>query len=307
MIEARHLTKHYGRTVAVDDLSFTVPAGTVTGFVGPNGAGKSTTMRMILGLDRASAGTVTVYGDQYRDLPHPLRRVGALLDASALHPNRRGRDHLRALALSNELPPRRVDEVLDQVGLTSAALRRAGSYSLGMRQRLGIAAALLGDPPVLLLDEPVNGLDPEGVTWIRQLLRALAAQGRTILLSSHLMSEMALTADRLIVIGRGRLLADTTVDDLVASTAGHHVDVRTPQPDTMAGLLTDQGAGVTTEAGGTLHVTGLPAEVIGQLAASHQLPLTELATRSGTLEDAYLQLTESAVDYRTAATTRSTP
>src|SRR5690606_35243047 len=244
MIELTALTKVFGRTRAVDDLTCTVEPGVVTGFLGPNGAGKTTTMRLILGLDRPTSGTATIDGRRYRDLRDPLRTVGALLDARAVHPARSARNHLRWLAVANRIPQRRVDEVLELVGLTAVAARPAGTLSLGMSQRLGIAGALLGDPPVLLFDEPVNGLDPEGIRWVRTLMRTMAAEGRTVLVSSHLLAEMANTADRLLVIGRGRLIASTSVAEFVGSTAAERVRVRSPEMDTLRGLLADAGVEV---------------------------------------------------------------
>ena len=300
MIEAIDLTKRYGATTAVDGLSFTVPPGQVTGFLGPNGAGKSTTMRLILGLDAPSAGTVTVNGRPYGRYRRPLFEVGALLDAKAVHSGRSAHNHLRALALSNGIPDSRVRTVLEQVGLGKVARKRAGGFSLGMAQRLGIAAALLGDPPVLMFDEPVNGLDPEGVHWIRTLLRTLAAEGRTVFLSSHLMSEMALTADRLIVIGRGRLIADTTVADFLNSGTGNHIRVRTPQADALARLLTERGAEVERQGTDTFRVTGATAGQIGDLARTHEMTLLELSEQQASLEQRYMELTADAVDYRTA-------
>jgi ABC-2 type transport system ATP-binding protein len=301
MIEAIGLTKRYGATTAVDALSFTVPPGQVTGFLGPNGAGKSTTMRLILGLDAPSAGTVTVGGRPYGRYRRPLFEVGALLDAKATHGGRSAYNHLRALALSNGIPNSRVRAVLEQVGLRGVAGRRAGGFSLGMAQRLGIAAALLGDPPVLMFDEPVNGLDPEGVHWIRTLLRALAAEGRTVFLSSHLMSEMELTADRLIVIGRGRLIAETTVADFLGSGAGSHIRVRTAQADALARLLTGRGAQVERDGVDGLRVTGATAGEIGEAARTHEMTLLELSDQQVSLEQRYLELTADAVDYRTLA------
>jgi ABC-2 type transport system ATP-binding protein len=298
MIEAARLTKRYGATVAVDDLSFTVPAGHVTGFLGPNGAGKSTTMRMILGLDAPTSGSVTVNGRPYRELRRPLFEVGALLDARAFHGGRSAHSHLRALALSNGIGRGRVDEVLDQVGLRSVAHHRAGGFSLGMAQRLGIAAALLGDPRVLLFDEPINGLDPEGVIWLRTLLRSLAADGRTVLLSSHLMSEMTLTADRLLIIGRGRLIAETTVDDILRSGSGSHVRVRSPQAGALASRLQEQGA-VVHHDGDSLRVSGIGSGAIGSLAAANGWALQELAESQASLEDVYLALTRDSVDFHT--------
>lgn len=283
MIEATGLSKRFGATVAVDDLSFTVPPGQVTGFLGPNGAGKSTTMRMILGLDAPTTGSVTVNGRRYRDIDRPLLEVGALLDARAIHGGRSAYDHLRALALSNAIGRSRIDEVLDQVGLRSVAHNRTAGFSLGMAQRLGIAAALLGDLAVLLFDEPVNGLDPEGVVWIRTLLRSLAADGRTVLLSSHLMSEMTLTADRLIVIGRGRLIAETTIGDMLRGGSSRCVRVRSPQAAPLASRLEERGAVVVHEADDTLHVSGVGSDAIGALAAANGWPLRELAERQATL------------------------
>jgi ABC-2 type transport system ATP-binding protein len=278
-----------------------VPTGQVTGFLGPNGAGKSTTMRMILGLDAPDAGTVTVNGRPYASCRRPLFQAGALLEAKAFHGGRSAYDHLLSLALSNGISRARVGEVLGLVGLEGAASRRAGGFSLGMAQRLGIAAALLGDPPVLLLDEPVNGLDPEGVMWIRTLLRSLAAEGRTVLLSSHLMSEMAQTADRLIIIGRGRLIAQMAIGELLASGPGSFVRVRSPEAEALAGLLTAQGATVTVDSGNTLTVTGATAEAIGEAARSGGLTLTELSAQQASLEDRYMELTRDSADYRTAA------
>ncbi len=297
MIEATRLTKRYGATVAVDDLSFTVPPGLVTGFLGPNGAGKSTTMRMILGLDAPTSGSVTINGRPYRDLRRPLFEVGALLDANAVHGGRSAYSHLRALGLSNGIGRARVAEVLDQVGLQGVAHERAGGFSLGMAQRLGIAAALLGDPAVLLFDEPVNGLDPEGVVWIRTLLRSLAADGRTVLLSSHLMSEMTLTADRLIIIGRGRLIAETSVEDVLRRGSGNHVRVRSPQAGALAARLEEQGA-VVHHDGDSLRVSGIGSDAIGSLAAANGWALLELAESQASLEDAYLALTRESVDFQ---------
>jgi ABC-2 type transport system ATP-binding protein len=301
MIEATGLTKRYGSTVAVDDLSFTVPPGQVTGFLGPNGAGKSTTMRLILGLDAPDSGSVTVGGRPYAACRRPLFQAGALLEAKAFHGGRSARNHLLCLADSNGISRARVNQVLDLTGLASAARRRAGGFSLGMSQRLGIAAALLGDPPVLMLDEPVNGLDPEGVVWIRMLLRALAAEGRTVLLSSHLMSEMAMTADRLIVIGRGRLITQAAMADFLAAGSAGLVTVRSPQAGTLAALLTARGATVTRQDGDTLDVTGTTAEAIGELARADGLILTGLTAHQATLEDRYMELTRDAADYRAAA------
>ncbi len=299
MIVAEHLTKRYGDKTAVDDVSFTVTPGRVTGFLGPNGAGKSTTMRMIVGLDRPSAGRVSLDGRDYRGLRSPLTEVGILLDAKAVHTGRSARNHLRAMAATHGIPRSRVDEVISVTGLDSVARKRAGKFSLGMGQRLGIAAALLGDPQTLILDEPVNGLDPEGVRWVRQFVRAQAAQGRTVLLSSHLMSEMALTADHVIVLGRGRVLADATIDDLVRSWTGTTVTVRSPRAGELARLLAGADVAVTTTDADVLQVTGVAASVIGDLAAQHGIALHELTPRSGSLEDAYLALTEGSVEYQT--------
>jgi len=297
MIEAQGLTKRFGSTTAVDDLSFQVGPGQVTGFLGPNGSGKSTTMRMIMGLDAPDSGTVSVNGSSYHGLPWPLREVGALLEARSVHPGRSAHDHLVALAQTNHIPVGRVDEVLELVGLSSVARKRAGKFSLGMGQRLGIAAALLGDPGILLFDEPVNGLDPEGIRWVRTLLRSLAAEGRTVFVSSHLMSEMALTADHLVVIGRGRLIADTSVDALISASAAQFVRVRTPQAGTFSATLERAGAMVTTEECGSLAVTGICASAIGDLASGLGVTLHELSTQCGSLEDAFMTLTRDAVEF----------
>ncbi|MFJ1793061.1 ABC transporter ATP-binding protein [Kitasatospora griseola] len=306
MIEIRDLSRRYGPRTAVDGLTFTVAPGRVTGFLGPNGAGKSTTLRMILGLERPSGGQALVLGRPYRELREPLRRVGALLDADAAHPGRSARGHLAAVAASNRIPARRVTEVLDATGLASAARRRVGSFSLGMRQRLGIAAALLGDPEVLLLDEPVNGLDPEGIHWIRTLMRDLAAEGRTVLVSSHLMGEMALTADHLIVIGRGRLITDTPTADFLAAAARTDVLVRCSAPERLARVLADGGAAVRREDGDALAVTGLDPRTIGELAAGAGVGVHELARRTASLEEAFMEITGTAVEYRGTATTDRT-
>jgi ABC-2 type transport system ATP-binding protein len=302
-IEADGLTKRYGAITAVQGLSFTVTPGRVTGLVGPNGAGKSTTMRLLLGLDTPDAGSARVNGKPYRKLGSPLREVGALLDAAATHPGRRARDHLLWLAHSNGLPRRRVGEVLELVGLTAVAHRRTGGFSLGMGQRLGIAATLLGDPPVLLFDEPVNGLDPEGIRWIRGLLRSLAGAGRAVLVSSHLMRELEGTADHLLVLGRGRLIADTSVRDLLATASANRVIIRTPTPSQVMTLLA--GAGVTVASTGqdTLTVTGLPASRIADLIAERGLRLHELAPQHVSLEEAYMELTKNAVDYQARGST----
>jgi ABC-2 type transport system ATP-binding protein len=282
--------------VPLDSVSFTVEPGRVTGFLGPNGAGKSTTMRMIVGLDRPTAGSVTVNGHRYQDSPAPLREVGALLEARAVHPGRSARDHLRWLAVSNRIPAARVDEVLGLVGLENVAGQRAGRFSLGMGQRLGIAVALLGDPPVVVLDEPVNGLDPEGIRWVRTLARRLAGEGRTVLISSHLMSEMALTADHLVVIGRGRVLADCSMTSFIAEHAASHVRVRTPQPAEVAELLRGNGVEVV-RSGDELHAQGLDAAAIGELVGRAGLFLHELTLVRSSLEDAFMTLTASSVEY----------
>jgi ABC-2 type transport system ATP-binding protein len=296
MIEAVGLTKRYGKTVAVDDLSFTVQAGRVTGFLGPNGAGKSTTMRMILGLDAPTAGGVRIDGKRYRELHQPLRTVGALLDAKWVHPNRSARAHLRWLAKSNKLPMKRADDVLEIVGLTGVANRRAGGFSLGMSQRLGIAAALLGDPQVLLFDEPVNGLDPEGILWIRRFMHRLAEEGRTVLVSSHLLSEMALTAQDLVVIGRGKLISQCTTDEFVAQATENTVVVRSPQLDVLRSALGQYGATVRDE-GDSLVVSAMDIAKIGELAAERNVVLHELSPQRGSLEEAFIQLTGDSVEY----------
>ncbi|WUH99839.1 ATP-binding cassette domain-containing protein [Spirillospora sp. NBC_00431] len=300
-IEVRGLTKRYGPDTVVDDLSFTVAPGQVTGFLGPNGAGKSTTMRMIMGLAAPTAGTAVIGGRDYRDLPVPLTEVGALLDAGAVHGGRKAHDHLLALAVSNGLPRRRVGEVLARTGIESVAGRRAGGFSLGMRQRLGIAAALLGDPRVLIFDEPVNGLDPEGIRWIRAFMRSLAAEGRAVLVSSHLMSEMAQTADHLVVIGRGRLIADTGMSDFLRANGEGTVLVRTANPDWFARRLTEAGATVRDGLEASLVVSGMTGEEIGKLAAYHGVALSELSPQSPSLEDAFMELTKDAVEYHGAA------
>ena len=302
MIEVRELTKRYRATRAVDGLSFEVKPGYVAGFLGPNGAGKSTTMRAILGLDRPTSGEALVDGRRYAGIRRPMHQVGALLDAGAVHGGRSAYDHLRVLARSNGIKDRRVVETLEQVGLAGVARRRVGSLSLGMKQRLGVAAALLGDPGVLLFDEPVNGLDPEGIRWIRHLMRDLAREGRTVLVSSHLMSEMALTADRVIVIGRGRLILETSMQDLQEKFK-RDVLVRTPVPDALATVLSAAGASALSEDGALL-VQGLDAPGIADLAAHNRIPIHELTPRSASLEDAYLELTEDSVEYRTKETAR---
>jgi ABC-2 type transport system ATP-binding protein len=301
MIEARDLTKKYGDKLAVDHLSFTVQPGRVTGFLGPNGAGKSTTMRLILGLDRAQEGSATIDGKRYADLANPLRTVGALLEAKSVHTGRSAFNHLLFLAQSQGLPKRRVGEVLDLVGLREVAGKRAGGFSLGMGQRLGIAAALLGEPDVMLLDEPINSLDPEGVLWVRNLMKHLAGQGRTIFVSSHLMNEMAVTADHLIVIGRGKLIADSATQDVIARSSGESVRVRTPDAARLAPLLSAEGATVSPVAdgpdAGALLVTGLPAARIGELAASASVVLHELSPQLATLEEAFMELTAGSLEY----------
>jgi len=297
MIETHGLTKRYGSTTAVDHMSFTVQPGLVTGFLGPNGAGKSTTMRMIVGLDSPTDGKVTVNGRRYSEHRAPLHEVGALLDAKAVHTGRTARNHLRAMAATHGIATKRVDEVVEMTGLATVADKRVGGFSLGMGQRLGIASALLGDPQTLILDEPVNGLDPEGVLWVRNLTKYLASQGRTVFLSSHLMSEMALTADHLIVVGRGRVLADAPVSDVIAGAHGSKVRVRSPRADDLEELLRRSGAGVTSAEAGLLEVTGRTAEQIGDSAAAARLPLHELTTVGSSLEDAYLQLTADEVEY----------
>lgn len=306
MIDARQLTKRYGEKTAVDGLDFVVKPGSVTGFLGPNGAGKSTTMRMIVGLDAPTSGTVTVNGRRYARHQAPLQEVGALLEAKSVHPGRSAHQHLRGLALTHGIPRRRVDEVIELAGLGSVARKRAGAFSLGMGQRLGIAAALLGDPQTVMLDEPVNGLDPEGVLWIRNLLTSLAAQGRTVFVSSHLMSEVAQVADHLIVVGRGRLLADTTVSELVREAGGDAVTVATDDPARLRDVLAGPGVDVTGRVGSEeLQVTGLTAREVGLKAAEHGIPLFELTTRTVSLEQAFMDLTREAVEYHgtTSATT----
>jgi ABC-2 type transport system ATP-binding protein len=303
MIEAQQLTKRYGEKVAVDGLDFTVKPGTVTGFLGPNGAGKSTTMRMIVGLDAPTSGSVTVNGHRYARHQAPLQEVGALLEAKSIHPGRSAYNHLRALALTHGIPRRRVEEVVELAGLGSVAKKRAGAFSLGMGQRLGIAAALLGDPQTVMLDEPVNGLDPEGVLWIRNLLTTLAAEGRTVFVSSHLMSEVSLVADHLIVVGRGRLLADTTVQDLVREAGGDTVKVATDDPARLRDVLAGPGVEITGRIGSEeLQVTGMSARAIGLKAADHGIPLFELTTKAVSLEEAFMELTRDAVEYHGSTT-----
>ncbi|MET8868427.1 ATP-binding cassette domain-containing protein [Nonomuraea sp. NPDC004580] len=301
MISLKGLTKRYGDRLAVDDLTLELRPGKVTGFLGPNGAGKSTTMRLVLGLDRPTAGTALVGGVPYHRIENPLRTVGALLDARAVHPGRSGHAHLTALARGNGIPVRRVGEVLEAVGMTGAARRRAGALSLGMSQRLGIAAALLGDPEVLMFDEPVNGLDPDGVRWVRGLMRSLAAEGRTVFVSSHLMSEMQLTADHLVVIGKGRLLVDAPLADVIASSSMTAVVVRTPHAADLADRLRAAGLTVDRLAENELEVTGATIEQVGDLAYEAGARLHELRTRQASLEQVYQELTSGSVEYGAAA------
>lgn len=296
MIEVSDLSKVYGQTVAVDHLSFQVQPGSVTGFLGPNGAGKSTTMRMILGLDNPSSGRALIEGRTYGQLIKPLTQVGALLDANWVHPNRSARSHLRWMAAANAIPAKRVDEVLETVGLSAVAKKSVGKYSLGMKQRLGLAGAILGDPQVLLFDEPVNGLDPEGILWIRTFMKSLAAAGRTVLVSSHLLSEMAQTADHLVVIGRGRLIADATTTDFIAQATETTVRVRSPQLSDFAAFLAGRGIRVVPGEG-SLSIAGTPIEQVGDLAAEARITLHELAGVTGSLEEAFMQLTGDSVEY----------
>ncbi|MFJ2740202.1 ATP-binding cassette domain-containing protein [Streptomyces sp. NPDC087440] len=297
MIEVAGLSKRYGQKLAVDNLTFQVRPGIVTGFLGPNGAGKSTTMRMMLDLDRPTAGGVRIDGRRYTDLKDPLKYVGALLDAKALHGGRSAYNHLLCLAQSNGIPASRVGEVLDTVGLTAVAKKRSKGFSLGMGQRLGIAGALLGDPEILMFDEPVNGLDPEGIHWIRNLMKSLAAQGRTVFVSSHLMSEMALTAEHLVVIGQGRLLADTSMADFIRANSRSYVRLRSPQQERLRDVLHQAGITVVTAGNGTLEVDGVASEQLGELAAQHQLVLHELSPQQASLEEAFMQLTAESVEY----------
>ncbi len=296
MISISHLTKRYGHTTAVDDLEFDVQPGVVTGFLGPNGSGKSTTMRIIMGLDAPTAGRATINGQRYGDLKAPLHEVGALLDAGAVHPGRSARNHLRALAASNRIPASRVDEVLEFVGIASVANKKIGGFSLGMAQRLGIAAALLGDPPVLLFDEPVNGLDPEGIRWIREFFRSLAQEGRTVFVSSHLMSEMAVSADHIIVIGRGHLITQGSIDELTASIGGTVV-VRSADNERLRTALERDGATVDVTNDQTLRVSGRDAERVGTIALAIGVALFELTPRRASLEDVFMDLTADAVEY----------
>ena len=297
-IEVSGLRKRYGPVLALDGMSFTVAPGQVTGFVGPNGAGKSTTMRVILGLDAADEGAALVSGQPYASLRHPLSHAGALLDAAALQPSRSARNHLLWLAHSQGLGARRVDEVVEQAGLQTAIRRKAGGFSLGMRQRLGIAAALLGDPPVLMMDEPFNGMDPEGIVWMRGFLRSLAAQGRAVLVSSHLMSELQDTADHLVVVGRGQVIADTSVADLIAAASGGRVTVRTAARTEATTVLAHAGATIAVTDRDTLIISGLAAEKIVALLGESRLPFSEVSPHRATLEEAYMELTRDAVEFR---------
>jgi ABC-2 type transport system ATP-binding protein len=297
-IEVTELRKRFGSVLALDGMSFTVAPGQVTGFIGPNGAGKSTTMRVILGLDAADEGTAVIGGHRYQSLRHPLTVVGSLLDASALQPGRTGRNHLLWLARSQGLGSREVDEVIGQAGLETAARRKAGGFSLGMRQRLGIAAALLGDPRVLMLDEPFNGMDPEGIVWMRGFLRSLAAQGRTVLVSSHLMSELQDTASHLVIVGRGQVIADISTSELLATASGGRVTLRTTAAAAATGVLERAGGSPTAADGGTLTVTGLAAEKIVTLLSGQAVPFSEVSVHRASLEEAYLELTRDAVEYR---------
>ncbi|HEX8007576.1 MAG TPA: ATP-binding cassette domain-containing protein [Trebonia sp.] len=298
MIEVRGLTKRYGEKIAVNDLTFGIEPGKVTGFLGPNGAGKTTTMRLILGLDYPDAGTVTVNGRLYRNLAYPMREVGALLDAKAVHGGRSAYNHLLCLAQTNNLPKRRVGEVLDLVGLSEVARKRSKGFSLGMSQRLGIAATLLGDPHMLMFDEPVNGLDPEGILWIRNLMKALAAEGRTVFVSSHLMSEMENTADHLIVIGKGKLIADCTMAEFIARSSGAAVRVRTPSPDQLVLAIAAKGGTATADSDGTLLVREMTSDVVGDIAFEQGIRLHELSTLRASLEEAFMELTADSVEYR---------
>ncbi|MBK5250512.1 MAG: ABC transporter ATP-binding protein [Actinomycetales bacterium] len=305
MIEAHGLTKRYGPTTAVNDISFTVRPGTVTGFLGPNGAGKSTTMRLIVGLDRPTAGTVTVNGKSYAQHRAPLREVGALLEAKAMHTGRSARNHLRGLAATHGISRKRVDEVIDMTGLATVATKRVGGFSLGMGQRLGVAAAMLGDPRTLILDEPVNGLDPEGIKWVRTMVRFLADEGRTVFLSSHLMSEMAITADELVVIGRGRIITTGRVQDVIDASQGTTVRVRSPRAGELAALLRGADVTIASDEPGLLEVRGLSAEQVGDAAAAAGLALHELTPVKASLEDAYMKLTADEVEYHSTPTPAS--
>jgi ABC-2 type transport system ATP-binding protein len=301
MIEAKGLTKHYGDKRAVEQLSFTVRPGVVTGFLGPNGSGKSTTMRMIMGLDMPTAGDVTVKGKHFNHLAWPLREVGALLEAKAIHPGRSARAHLTMLAQTNHISNARVDELLDLVGLTAVAGKRAGKFSLGMGQRLGIAAALLGDPGILLFDEPVNGLDPDGIRWVRNLLKGLAREGRTVFVSSHLMSEMALTADEVVIIGRGKLISQTSIEELLSQSTENFVRVRSPEAAKLKVALEHEGAVVALEDDGSLSVRGANEVAIGEMAAKIPVVLHELAPQSASLEAAFMELTEDSIEFHGSA------
>jgi ABC-2 type transport system ATP-binding protein len=305
VIEVRGLTKRYGDKTAVDGLTFSVQPGVVTGFLGPNGAGKSTTMRMVLGLDRPTAGTATIGGRAYADLPAPLHEVGALLEARAIHTSRSARNHLRALAATHGIPLRRVDEVIDLVGLGDVARKRAGGFSLGMGQRLGIASALIGDPPTIILDEPVNGLDPEGIRWVRELLKGLAAEGRTVFVSSHLMSEMEDTAEHVIVVGRGRLIADTSIEELIRNASGTSVLVRSPEAQRLRTALAAPDVTVSSTEDGVLNVSGLTAAHIGDVARDLGVAVHELTPQQASLEEAFMTMTKDEVEYH--AHTATTP
>ncbi|MFE6165205.1 ABC transporter ATP-binding protein [Streptomyces sp. NPDC056486] len=307
MIELEGLTKRYGEKLAVNDLTFTVHPGVVTGFLGPNGAGKSTTMRMMLGLDNPTAGAARIDGKRYDQLKDPLKYIGALLDAKAMHGGRSAFNHLLCLAQSNGIPRTRVHQVLDTVGLTQVAKKKAKGFSLGMGQRLGIAGALLGDPEILMFDEPVNGLDPEGIHWIRNLMKSLAAQGRTVFVSSHLMSEMALTAEHLVVIGQGRLLADTSMADFIRQNSRSYVRLRSPQRERLLDVLHQEGVTAVEAGNGTLEVDGTPSEDLGELAARHQLVLHELSPQQASLEEAFMQLTAESVEYHAHTTDQAAP
>jgi ABC-2 type transport system ATP-binding protein len=300
MIQLEHVTKKFGNNVAVNDLSFTVAPGVVTGFLGPNGSGKSTTMRMILGLDSPTKGTAIVNGKPYRQIQRPLREVGALLDAKAVHPGRSARNHLLAMAASNKIPASRVDEVLRLTGIDGVAKRKAGDFSLGMSQRLGIAGALLGDPHTLLFDEPVNGLDPEGIRWVREFFQSLAHEGRTVLVSSHLMSEMSLMATNIIVIGKGALITQGSIDDIISAEGGGTVSVRSPRLADLIATLSAHGAHVVSSDADTASLSGITAETIGDLALTAGIALYELATHRITLEDAFMDLTRSSAEYTTS-------
>ncbi|BAG18971.1 ABC transporter ATP-binding protein [Streptomyces griseus] len=297
MIELEGLTKRFGSKIAVDHLSCQIRPGIVTGFLGPNGAGKSTTMRMMLDLDNPTSGTVRIDGKHYRELQEPLKYIGALLDAKAMHGGRSAYNNLLCLAQSNRIPSSRVDEVLDMVGLTAVAKKKSKGFSLGMGQRLGIASALLGDPEILMFDEPVNGLDPEGIHWIRNLMKALAAEGRTIFVSSHLMSEMALTADHLIVIGQGKLLADTSMADFIHENSRSYARLRSPQQERLRDVLHQEGFTAVETAGGVLEIDGATTEELGELAARHQVVLHELSSQRASLEEAFMQMTAGSVEY----------